>query len=75
GFEVDHPRWGKNTTESYATPLIAPQRVLQNGYTVGRDAGRLSISAPTAVLEGDVVANVYTGPVQTQARPSSLTDG
>ncbi|WP_353189801.1 filamentous haemagglutinin family protein [Pandoraea pnomenusa] len=75
GFEVDHPRWGTTATETYANPLIAPQRVLQNGYTVGRDAGRLSISAPTAVLEGDVVANVYTGPVQTQARPSSLTDG
>ena len=75
GFDVTHPRWGANTTESYASPLIAPQRVLQNGYTVGRDAGRLSISAPTAVLEGDVIANVYTGPVQTQARPSGLTDG
>ncbi|EON14227.1 filamentous hemagglutinin-like protein, partial [Pandoraea sp. SD6-2] len=75
GFEVEHRRWGKNLTESYASPLIAPTRVLQNGYTVGRDAGRLSISAPTAVLEGDVVANVYTGPVQTQARPSGLTDG
>ncbi|WP_087724465.1 filamentous haemagglutinin family protein [Pandoraea sp. PE-S2T-3] len=75
GFEVEHPRWGKTTTESYANPLIAPTRVLQNGYTVGRDAGRLTISAPTAVLEGDVIANVYTGPVQTQARPAALTDG
>ncbi|APD13380.1 filamentous haemagglutinin family protein [Pandoraea pulmonicola] len=75
GFDAEHPRWGKNTTESYASPLIAPQRVLQNGYTVGRDAGRLSVSAPTAVLEGDVLATVYTGPMQTQARPSGLTDG
>ncbi|ALS67678.1 hypothetical protein AT395_24550 [Pandoraea apista] len=75
GFEVDHPRWGKNTTESYASPLIAPTRVLQNGYTVGRDAGKLIVNAPTAVLEADVTATVYTGPVQTQARPSSLTDG
>ncbi|VVE66997.1 Heme/hemopexin-binding protein [Pandoraea anapnoica] len=75
GFEVTHPRWGTSATESYASPLIAPTRVLQNGYTVGRDAGRLSISAPTAVLEGEVIANVYTGPVQTQARPGALTDG
>ncbi|ODP32141.1 filamentous haemagglutinin family protein [Pandoraea sp. ISTKB] len=75
GFEVTHPRWGTSATESYASPLIAPTRVLQNGYTVGRDAGRLTISAPTAVLEGDVIANVYTGPVQTQARPTGLTDG
>ncbi|WP_087725199.1 filamentous haemagglutinin family protein [Pandoraea sp. PE-S2T-3] len=75
GFSVEHPRWGTTATESYANPLIAPQRVLQNGYTVGRDAGRLTISAPTAVLEGNVISNVYTGPVQTQARPAGLTDG
>ncbi|VVE75265.1 filamentous hemagglutinin-like protein [Pandoraea anapnoica] len=75
GFEVDHPRWGKSTTEAYASPLIAPTKVLQNGYSVGRDAGRLNISAPTAVLEGDVIANVYTGPVQTQVRATGLTDG
>ncbi|MCE4063384.1 filamentous hemagglutinin family protein [Pandoraea sputorum] len=75
GFEVDHPRWGKSATEAYASPLIAPTSVLQNGYSVGRDAGRLNISAPTAVLEGDVIANVYTGPVQTQMRAAGLTDG
>jgi len=75
GFEVDHPRWGKNATEAYASPLIAPTKVLQNGYSVGRDAGRLNIAAPTAVLEGDVIANVYTGPVQTQMRTAGLTDG
>ncbi|MFK0379573.1 filamentous haemagglutinin family protein [Pandoraea sp. NPDC090278] len=75
GFEVDHPRWGKSATEAYASPLIAPTKVLQNGYSVGRDAGRLNIAAPTAVLEGDVIANVYTGPVQTQIRTVGLTDG
>ncbi len=75
GFEVDHPRWGKSATEAYASPLIAPTKVLQNGYSVGRDAGRLNIAAPTAVLEGDVIANVYTGPIQTQMRAAGLTDG
>ncbi|WP_210379815.1 hypothetical protein, partial [Borreliella garinii] len=59
GFEASHERWGKNTTEYYYNPFIAPQKVLTNGYTVGRDAGRLIISAPTAILEGKLVADVY----------------
>ncbi|AOZ03705.1 hypothetical protein BKK81_32360 [Cupriavidus sp. USMAHM13] len=75
GFDDEHPRWGKTATQSYASPLIAPQQVLQNGYTVGRDAGRLQVSAPTAVLEGEVVARVFNGAQQTQARAAGLADG
>ncbi|MDF3838485.1 filamentous hemagglutinin N-terminal domain-containing protein, partial [Cupriavidus basilensis] len=75
GFEDEHVRWGKNVTEYYYSPLIAPQRVLENGYTVGRDAGRLQVSAPTVVLEGDIEATVYNGPRQSQARPAGATDG
>ncbi len=74
GFESEHPRWGKNTTEAYYTPLIGPQRVLENGYTVGRDAGQLIVNAPTAVLEGDIVATVFNGARQTQAPTAALTD-
>ena len=68
GFEDAHARWGKNTTGYFYNPLIGPQRQLENGYTVGRDAGRLVVSAPTAVLEGDIEAAVFRGPRQTQAR-------
>ncbi|AOY95773.1 hypothetical protein BKK79_29195 [Cupriavidus sp. USMAA2-4] len=75
GFDDEHPRWGKTAMQSYASPLIAPQQVLQNGYTVGRDAGRLQVSAPTAVLEGEVVARVFNGAQQTQARAAGLADG
>ncbi|MFJ3047929.1 filamentous hemagglutinin family protein [Herbaspirillum chlorophenolicum] len=74
GFEVAHARWGKNATEYYSNPLIAPQRILQNGYTVGRDAGRLLINAPTAVLEGGITATAYNGPMQMNARPAGLAD-
>ncbi|WP_413458380.1 filamentous haemagglutinin family protein [Herbaspirillum huttiense] len=70
GFEVEHARWGSTTTEYFYNPLIAPQRVLRDGYTVGRDAGALVISAPTAVLEGQVDAGVYNGPSQTRPRAS-----
>ncbi|MBN4666244.1 filamentous haemagglutinin family protein [Pandoraea nosoerga] len=75
GFDALHPRWGTSATESYASPLIAPQRVLQNGYTVGRDAGRLIISTPTASLAGDVVAATYQGPSQVKAADATLADG
>ncbi|QOT82184.1 filamentous hemagglutinin family protein (plasmid) [Cupriavidus basilensis] len=74
GFESEHARWGKNTTEYYHTPLIAPQRLLENGYTVGRDAGQLIVSAPTAVLEGDIVATVFNGAQQTRAASAGVTD-
>ncbi|RQO62969.1 hypothetical protein DBV14_03025 [Variovorax sp. KBW07] len=74
GFEAEHARWGKKNTEYFYNPLIGPQRLLENGYTVGRDAGRLVVSAPTAVLEGDIVADVFNGARQTRAR-DAIEDG
>lgn len=75
GFELEHARWGKGTTESYATLFIAPGQRLENGYTVGRDAGRLIVSGPSVVLEGDVDTAVFQGPRQTQAADRGLYDG
>ncbi|VVE53091.1 Heme/hemopexin-binding protein [Pandoraea capi] len=75
GFEVTHARWGKNTTEAYATPFVAPGARLENGYTVGRDAGRLIIASPSAVLEGDIDTSVYQGPRQAQAPDKTRYDG
>ncbi|WP_242557987.1 MULTISPECIES: filamentous haemagglutinin family protein [Pandoraea] len=75
GFEVTHARWGKNTTEAYATPFVAPGARLENGYTVGRDAGRLIIASSSAVLEGDVDTSVYQGPRQAQAPDKTRYDG
>ncbi|WP_434027796.1 filamentous haemagglutinin family protein [[Pseudomonas] boreopolis] len=73
GYTLDHARWG--VKEDFYSPILAPQRRLENGYTVGRDAGRLVISAPTAVLEGDIVADVFNGGQQTGARADGATDG
>jgi filamentous hemagglutinin family protein len=72
GFEVEHSRWGANTTEYYYNPLIAPQRRLEDGYTVGRDAGRLVVATESAVLEGALISDVYQGPRQTQAAQAGL---
>ena len=66
GYHLDHKRWG--VSDDYYSPIIAPQRRLENGYTVGRDAGRLVVSAPTAVLEGDIVADVFDGARQSRGR-------
>ncbi|WP_329859235.1 filamentous haemagglutinin family protein [Stenotrophomonas hibiscicola] len=64
GYEVKQERWG--VTESFRNPLVAPGQRFDNGYTVGRDAGRLLISAPTAVLEGQVDTLAFQGAQQTR---------
>ncbi|VVE49091.1 Heme/hemopexin-binding protein [Pandoraea communis] len=74
GFEDVHARWGDSATRYYATPFIAPSTRLENGYTVGRDAGRLVVSTKSAVLEGGIVGNVFQGARQTQA-PAPDLDG
>ncbi|NVO17593.1 MAG: filamentous hemagglutinin family protein [Rhodoplanes sp.] len=70
-----HARW--SVTETWSNRLWpgATRTRYEPGYTVGRDAGRLVLSTPTAVFEGDIVADVTTGERQTAARPSGVTDG
>ncbi|MGJ7573605.1 filamentous hemagglutinin family protein [Variovorax sp. RB2P76] len=72
GFEDLHARWGKNTTGYFYNPLIGPQSRLENGYTVGRDAGKLVVATTNAVLEGAIVGDTYQGPQQTQAARADL---
>lgn len=72
GYEVKQERWG--VTESFRNPLVAPTQRFDNGYTVGRDAGRLLISAPTAVLQGQVDTVAFQGAQQTR-RPDQEQEG
>ena len=72
GYELKQERWG--VTESFRNPLVAPGQRFDNGYTVGRDAGRLLISAPTAVLQGKVDTVAFQGMQQTR-RPDQGQDG
>ena len=72
GYEVKQERWG--VTESFRNPLVAPTQRFDNGYTVGRDAGRLLISAPTAVLQGQVDTVAFQGAQQTR-RPDQKQEG
>ncbi|WP_053179407.1 filamentous hemagglutinin family protein [Pseudomonas kilonensis] len=72
GYEDHSQRWGQ--TDYYYNPLIAPRERFESGYTVGRDAGKLVVSTRNAVLEGQIVGEVYQGERQTQA-PNLNLDG
>ena len=72
GFETQHARWGDSAVESFYNPLIAPRERLENGYTVGRDAGRLIVATQGAVLQGQIDSSVYQGPQQTRGRDAGL---
>ncbi len=72
GFSSEHVRWGSGGTEAFYNPLIAPQQRLENGYTVGRDAGKLVVATRSAVLDGTVVGDTYLSPRQLQAPQTDL---
>jgi filamentous hemagglutinin family protein len=72
GFEEEHARWGKKATAYFYSPLIAPQRRLEGGYTVGRDAGLLVVGTKSAVIEGDIAGHTFQGSRQTQSAQAGL---
>ena len=72
GFEDHSERWGQ--THYFFNPLIAPSRRAESGYTVGRDAGQLVIATNNAVLDGQLVGEVFQGERQIQA-PRAGLDG
>ncbi|WP_292225341.1 filamentous haemagglutinin family protein [Brevundimonas sp.] len=76
-FVRSHDRWGTQYAEVYANPLFsrANSSRWEEGYTVGRDAGRLILSTPTAIMEAQILAGVINGERQTQARPQDVRDG
>ncbi|WP_202368407.1 filamentous haemagglutinin family protein [Pseudomonas sp. MWU318] len=72
GYEDSSQRWGQ--TSYYYSPLIAPRSRFESGYTVGRDAGQLVIATANAVLDGQMIGEVYQGERQNQA-PKPVLDG
>ncbi|MBP6707301.1 MAG: hemagglutinin, partial [Achromobacter sp.] len=68
GFEDTHARWGDKGTRYFYNPLIGPRQRLEEGYTAGRDAGRLVVATRTASIEGSIVGIAFQGVEQTQAR-------
>ncbi|KAF1016903.1 MAG: Heme/hemopexin-binding protein [Stenotrophomonas maltophilia] len=72
GYEVAQSRW--SVTEAWRNPIIASEARVENGCTVGRDAGRLLVSAPTAILQGQADTAVFNGERQVQT-PAAAADG
>lgn len=72
GFRAPQPRW--SITQTFGNPLIAPATILEAGYTVGRDGGRLTISAPTSAFSATIDAGVIVGERQTAIHASGTTD-
>ncbi|WP_446731332.1 two-partner secretion domain-containing protein [Pseudomonas sp. S11P7] len=72
GFEDSSERWGQ--TRYFYNPLIAPRSRIESGYTVGRDAGQLVIATANAMLDGQMLGEVYQGERQNQA-PKPVLDG
>lgn len=70
GFEDSSVRW--NQTRLFFNPLIAPQQRLEQGYTVGRDAGSLVVATQAALLEGRLVGQTWQDERQVQAPVSGL---
>ncbi|HWH89706.1 MAG TPA: filamentous hemagglutinin family protein [Pseudomonas sp.] len=72
GYEDSSERWGQ--TQFYHNPLIAPTSRQESGYTVGRDAGQLVIGTRNAMVDGQILGEVFQGDRQTQA-PRAVLDG
>ena len=72
GYEDTNQRWGR--TDYYYNPLIASKSRYEAGYTVGRDAGKLVIGTSSAVLEGQLISDVFQGERQIKT-PTLNIDG
>ena len=72
GAQFSQPRW--HVTDTYNSPLMAPEYLYDPAYTAGRDAGKLVLSTPSSVFGGSIEAGVSAGLYQTQAQPAGTTD-
>ncbi len=72
GVAENHARW--KIDDTYVNPLLTPSEIMQSAYTIGRDAGTLTISAPTAAIDGTIYAGVTVGSIQGAAQPANVSD-
>ena len=59
-------------TEYHYNPLIGARQRLENGYVVGRDAGRVIVATQSAQLQGDIETATFQGDRQINARQADL---
>ncbi len=70
GFVDNHPAWG--VSQTYANVLSDPAQIMEPGYTVGRNAGSLTLDSPTTLFNATLDAGVVNGPSQTKAAPAGF---
>ena len=73
-YKVEHKKWGVTETFSSMSsgdmrdkPTIAYDVRWDPGYLEGKSAGSLTVLAPKAVVDGDIVAHTVAGIYQRQA--------
>ncbi|MCG2841224.1 filamentous hemagglutinin family protein [Sandaracinobacter sp. RS1-74] len=73
----EHERWGEQYTQTWSHSLFSGRSSSrwEDGYSVGRDAGRLVLSAPTVIMEAEIAAEAINGARQTKAREDGVADG
>jgi filamentous hemagglutinin family protein len=72
GDVASHPRW--HITQNFDNPLLTPAEIYEPAYTIGRDAGSLTVNAASGAINGTIDAGVTVGAGQTGARPTGITD-
>jgi filamentous hemagglutinin family protein len=72
GFTDNHAAW--SVTQTYANVLSDPAAIEEPGYTEGRDAGTLTLDAPTTLFAATIDAGAVNGLAQTVASPAGVTD-
>ncbi len=70
GFVDNHAAWG--VSQTYANVLSDPSEVEEQGYTVGRNAGSLTLDSPTSLFSATIDAGVVNGAGQTKAAPAGF---
>ncbi|AXK79310.1 filamentous hemagglutinin N-terminal domain-containing protein [Pseudolabrys taiwanensis] len=75
GWTRGSARWNVSETWTSVFNKGAVSTRWEDAYTVGRDAGSLVLSTPTAIFEGDILAAVVKGGRQLSARPDGVGDG
>ena len=72
GQVADHARW--HITQTFTNPLLTPAEIYQASYTIGRDAGSLTIASASGSIAGSIDAGATVGDAQTGMRPTGISD-
>ena len=73
--KVDHRRWGVTEMFNGFPGLGGGQGTFERGYVEGKDAGTIAISAPGAIVDGNLIGNVQVGRLQRNPTSAAIDSG